>query len=186
MLKIYYCVIPKLESIGKFIVWVLRCQGATLLPVCVTGAAWIGRLFLQWNLFVSPQTQAIWPQGLQTHWSITDTYLSLTHITTSDRVNRFTAKQLPQMWFVSQNEEGEAALNGWYWICIRADFKESVSVLRSVFIAAAITSTQTVINSFFMNAERVCVTVKTHTVCMKVLYSPSLLCVSHCCSQPTA
>lgn len=29
-----------------------------------------------------------------------------------------------------------------------------------------------------MNAERVCVTVKTHTVCMKVLYSPSLLCVT--------
>lgn len=44
-------------------------------------------LFLHWNLFVSPQTQGIWPQGLQTIEVLHTTYLSLTHIPTTDRVN---------------------------------------------------------------------------------------------------
>lgn len=44
-------------------------------------------LFLQWNLFVSPQTQGFWPQGLQTIEVLrTDTPAcpSLTHTPTTD------------------------------------------------------------------------------------------------------
>lgn len=115
-----------------------------------------------WNPFVCPQTQGIWPQGLQTTGVLhTDTpaYLSLTPIPTADRVNTDLQQTTPppkqgfellvRMKREKQHSAADEILN--LHKVARLQRKRTQKVLLSVMVLQAVStalipSTQTAIN----------------------------------------